>query len=388
MSQSNDRPWQPFRPTAADLERIAKDVGEIHDIQQKACANNKDLHFPERVAHEYQIAGSKVIFKVANELPEPLRGVGLFQPSEQHLGVGRISTGLGIPHAETLPDFLGIMVAFQTKDGHRVDFLGINDPTAPADNHRDFMDILHATGESAGAEVPFVDQPFIAQQAVFGVSLLRRMGLIKAGGTVAHLTKQTTPTAHSSTAIQRFWTGIVEVGGLGGKFTFVPVVEDNHFPGLVPGARHLTEEWKLRQARGDIDFRVHWIPFLDEEKTPTQRLTLKWAEGHKQLVGTIGFPQADPDAEQTKLWAALASEMGANSGNWIADKENSVKEPATEFGVARKIAYRKSQEGRNALPPTLYQSVFRGAPIGPELAEELRKRRQQKANAGHVNQAP
>ena len=386
MARSDDQRWHPFRPTTADLERIAQDVSEIPAIQQKAHDTNKNLLFPERVAHQYQVAGSKVIFRVATDLPDPLQGVGLFQPGAEHVGIGRISTGLGIPHAETLPDFLGIMVAFQTNDGQRVDILGINDPTAPADNHRDFMDILHATGESAGADVPFVAE--LAQQTVFGAALLRRMGPIKALGTVAHIARQTIPTTHSSTAFQPYWTGIAEVGGTGGKFTFVPVVDDNRFPGLRPGQRHLTEEWRGRQARGDIAFGLHWIAFLDEARTPTHRLTHNWEEDHKQLVGTIVFPQVDPDAEEGQLWAILASEMGANPGNWIADKQNSIQEPATEFAVARKIAYQRSQQGRNVLPPERYQTVFRGAPISPELAAELRRRRRQKADAGHVNQAP
>ena len=136
---ANNDQWHPFRPTEADLERIADDLADIPEIQTKTSQTNPEMRSPDRVAHEYQIAGSKVIFNVADKLPEPLRGVGLFQLGAQHLGIGRISTGLGIPHAEFLPDFLGIMTAFQTKDRVRVDFLGINDQAAPTDNHQDFI---------------------------------------------------------------------------------------------------------------------------------------------------------------------------------------------------------------------------------------------------------
>jgi hypothetical protein len=93
---------------------------------------------------------------VADELPSELKGIGLFEQGAEHIGIGRISTGLGTPHLETNPDFLGIMVAFQTRDGHRVDFLAINDPTAPTAHHCDFMDVLHGTAESAGAEMPAI----------------------------------------------------------------------------------------------------------------------------------------------------------------------------------------------------------------------------------------
>ena len=85
-----------FRPSAADLERIGKDVAEISDIQRKLLANNADLKFLDRVAHQYQIAGSRVVFQIANDLHEPLCGVGLFQPSAQYRGVWRISAGLGV----------------------------------------------------------------------------------------------------------------------------------------------------------------------------------------------------------------------------------------------------------------------------------------------------
>jgi hypothetical protein len=46
--------------------------------------------------------------------------------SGPHVGIGRISTGLGCPHAETDPDFLGLMVAFRAGDGRLVDFVTIN----------------------------------------------------------------------------------------------------------------------------------------------------------------------------------------------------------------------------------------------------------------------
>jgi len=87
------RQWCPFRPNAADLERIGKDVAKISDIQRKLLANNADLKFLDRVAHQYQIAGSRVVFQIANDLHEPLCGVGLFQPSAQYRGVSRSPPG-------------------------------------------------------------------------------------------------------------------------------------------------------------------------------------------------------------------------------------------------------------------------------------------------------
>ena len=70
-----DSQWHPFRPTELDLARIANEVAEIRPIQQKMVECNKELRFPERVAHEYQIVGSRVIYQVARELPETLSGI-------------------------------------------------------------------------------------------------------------------------------------------------------------------------------------------------------------------------------------------------------------------------------------------------------------------------
>jgi hypothetical protein len=395
MSSESHAKWCPFRPSAQELQAIGKDVAEVRNIQQTILAKNKQLHFLDRVAHQYQIAGSKVLLKVAEKLPAPLQDVGVFRPGAELIGIGRISTGLGTPHIETNPDFLGIMFAFQCSKGRRVDFLGINDPASPTDNHRDFIDVLHATGESAGAEVPFIgdsgsyDFPnLIAEQTAFGLALKDRMGWIRAARTLSHLTKQTLRTFRSSTAYQTYWTGIAEIGGTAGKFTFVPVLNENRRPEFRPGERHLSQEWKTRQRSGNVEFRLYWIPFLNEEKTPTKRLTDRWQEDHKQLAGTVMFPRSEPDSEEAILFGILASEMGANPGNWIHDKEDTIREPATEFGTARKLAYQISQAGRGALEPDSYKSVFETGKIGPDLAEELRRRRGSKIRVGHICFAP
>ena len=395
MNEKNTQDWRPFRPNDKELKDIAEDVSEMGDIQQKLLDNHRDLHFLDRVAHQYQIAAGKVMFKVADELPAELESIGLFEPGSEHIGIGRLSTGLGTPHLETDPDFLGIMMAFQTKAGHRVDFLAINDPTAPTDNHRDFMDVLHATGKSAGAEMPAIGDwgerdlvKLIAAQKELAAALKDRMGWIKAGMTIAHISKQSLRTLRSSTAYQTYWTGIVGVGETAGKFTLVPTSDENRFPGLRPGERHLSEEWKKRQEKDDVEFLLYWIPFLNENKTPTRELTDRWEEEHKQLVGTITFPKTNLDSEEAKMWAILATEIGANPGNWVHNKDNTIKEPATEFGVARKIAYQKSQEGRGVLDPERYRSVFETGQISQDLVQELTKRRDKKEKAGHVSWAP
>lgn len=384
-----------LRPNMQDLTRIAGEVSEVSEIQQQLVDQHKNLKFPDRVAHQYQIAGGKVLFRVGEGLPATLNGIGLFQPNAEHIGVGRISSGLGTPHIETNPDFLGARLSFMTKDGHRVDFLGINDPGSPTANHRDFIDVLHATGAAAGAEMPLIGDwgaydvgNLLAEQKEVAVALAKRMGLIKGGKTLAHIVKQSLRTIRSSTAYQSYWIGIVEVSQTLGKFTLVPVTDENHSPGLRPGERHLSEDWKQRQTVGDLEFGLYWIPYLSEDQTPTKDLTDAWQEEHKERVGTVTFPKTDPASQEAKLWAILASEMGANPGNWVSDKENTINDPATEFGVARKLAYELSHKGRNVLELSWYQSVFSNGHISSDLARELIRRQEAKDGAGHINSAP
>jgi hypothetical protein len=386
--------WCPFRPGEADLARIAADVSTIPEIQARAHANHPALAMPDRVAHQYQIAGSQVILEVADSLPASMQGIGLFVPGARHIGVGRVSTGLGTPHAEPNPDFLGLLLAFQARNGSRVDFLAINDPASPANDHHDFVAILEATADAARARVPLAgrwgDRDLVdlaASQTLFGISLVRRLGVRNAMRTLLHLLRQTGITFRSGTAWQQYWTGIVELGGEAGKFTLVPTHADNRWPGFSPGARHFTRDWRDRQRRGDVAFRLWWIGYLDEARTPTRALARGWREEHRVFVGSVVFPCANPAPEVTELWSMLAAEMGGNPGNWIADVGDTIREPSTEFGIARRLAYAASQAGRDALSPDSYASVFVSGLIDEALAVELRRRRASKARAGHVDQA-
>jgi hypothetical protein len=180
----------------------------------------------------------------------------------------------------------------------------------------------------------------------------------------------------------------VELSGTAGKFALVPARDENQLPGFRPGEHHLSAEWRQRQAKGDIEFQLYWIPFVDEDRTPAKTLTEGWEEDHKQLAGSVRFPQTDPGSAEARSWAVLASEMGANPGNWIHDRSDSIREPATEFGTARKIAYQLSQAGRGVLEPDWYRSVFETGAISPELAAELQRRQDEKDKAGHVSCAP
>jgi hypothetical protein len=275
-----------------------------------------------------------------------------------------------------------------------VDFLTINDPASPTDTHPEFVKLLDATADAAGVQAPFgsgVGQLDLADLAASNLrvvrSLIASLGLVSGGKVAAHVVKQTLGTALSSTAYQTYWTGIVEVGGAFGKFMFAPASDENRHRALTPGERHLTGEWRQRQSRGDIDFALNWLPFIDQQTTSMTELSRRWAQ-QPVVIGQVTFPKVDAADAEVPLWAVLASELGANAGNWIADTGNTIPDPGTEFTCARRLAYRNSQAGRGALPESDYAHVFGGQPIGPTLAAELRRRRAAKDAAGHVNMAP
>jgi hypothetical protein len=312
-------------------------------------------------------------------VPASLEGLGVFQRTEGSaeplVGIGRISTGLGCPHAETDADFLGLMVAFRTAAGRRIDLVTINDPTSPTDTPEEFLALLKATADAARATGLF------ASQARLLASLVRHAGL-GAVGIAAHVTAQTSRTVRSSSAYQQYWTGIVRARDVLGKFTFVPTGDAS--AGASRGARRFTEDWRARQSAGDLQFDLRWIPFVDERRTPAENLTRPWAHDHEVSVGRVTFPRTDFDADDAKLTMLLASELGANPGNWdeIPGGQASVL-PATRFTAARQLAYRASQEARHALPEASYASFFERGTIGPDLAAELVRRYQQKRAAGH-----
>lgn len=380
--------WMPFRPTAADLARIAGEVGAIPELQHRLVEAHPGVAVRDRVAHQQQVAGSRVRLEIAADLPPEIAGIGLFRAGVAHYGVGRISTGLGCPHAETDPDFLGLMLAFRAAEGKRVDFLAINDPTSPTDDHAAFMALLSATADSAapfGSGIGALD--LAAAQTRLGASLVRQFGLIGGAAVATHVLGQTATTWRSSSAWQPYWTGIVELAGTAGKFHFRPLADANPHRGLQPPERHLTADWHGRQSAGPIAFLVEWLPFLSQRQTPTDRLTQAWAE-QPVGIGTLTFPQQDPLGEEAWLWSALAAELGANPGHWVHDLTDSISEPATEFGCARKLAYRLSQEGRAALAEDLYAEIFATGEIGTALAAELRRRRAEKARGGHGDGVP
>jgi len=84
------------------------------------------------------------------------------------------------------------------------------------------------------------------------------------------------------------------------------------------------------------------------------------------------------------LIALLASELGANPGNWVeADDDDGTKLPATRFIAARMLAYRASQRNRGALAEHAYASFFEHGEVGAGLAAELVNRYAAKRAAGH-----
>ena len=183
--------------------------------------NHPQLTAADRGAHQQQLAGSKVLFTAGDRLPPALDGLGIFQRTQAStplIGIGRMSTGLGCPHAETDPDFLGLMVAFRAANGRRIDFVTINDPTSPTDTPEEFLALLKATADAAGAT------GLLGSQARLLAGLVRHAG-IRAPAIATHVTGQTHRTVRSNSAYQQYWTGIVRARDVLGKFTFVPTAD-------------------------------------------------------------------------------------------------------------------------------------------------------------------
>jgi hypothetical protein len=369
-----------FTPSATERRALEDVAAQIPEVQRRLTANHPRLTLADRGAHQQQLAGSRVHLTLAPNLPRELDGLGIFRPPANgihHIGIGRISTGLGCPHAETDADFLGLMTAFRAPNGKRIDFITINDPTSPTDTSREFLALLQATADAAGRSGQ------LASQATLLASLARHAGL-RAPAIALHVTQQTSRTVRSRSAYQQYWTGIVRARETLGKFTFVPAetIPDGHPPGR--SDRYFTEEWAARQSAGSIEFALYWIPFVDDRETPLENLTAPWRETHRVRVGTIVFPKIDPSQEDTQLVALLATEMGANQGNWEETSDGASSDlPATAFTAARQLAYRASQQTRQALADSDYESFFDRGEISAALAAELRRRRDAKIAAGH-----
>jgi hypothetical protein len=322
MTNGDDsKSWIPFRPSRDDLARLAAEVAAIPDLQATLVENHPHLKVRDRVAHQYQIAGGRVTLKVAAQLPEVLNGLGLFQPNAEHIGIGRVSTGLGCPHAETDPDFLGLMLAFQTPAGRRVDFLAINDPTSPTDTHRDFMTLLAATCGGGRCEIAVRQR---RQRAGPGGSDRlqrhpRQSSWWRSWAAMAARSRRMwsgRPRAPHARAAPTRLIGPASSkrAGRAGKFVIAPTLADqNPHRSFGAGPRHLTVDWRARQARDDVTFDLYWIPFIDQETTSTVALIKAWDE-QRQRVGRIAFPRQDANDKDAALWAILADEMGANAG--------------------------------------------------------------------------
>jgi hypothetical protein len=368
-----------FDPTPDERRALEQIAARIPDVQQNFVTKHPDMTLADRGAHQMQLAASTVTLTVAPTVPAELDGLGVFASDLRgtpQIGIGRMSTGLGCPHAETDPDFLGLMVAFRTRTGRRIDFVTINDPGSPTDTPEEFLALLQATADAAGAA-----SQLATQTRLLG-GLARHAGL-RAPAIAAQVIRQTHRTVRSSTAYQQYWTGIVRARTVLGKFTFVPLdpaspSADGH------GPHRFTRDWQARQRAADLRFELRWIPFVNERETPTQDLTRGWSSDREVPVGTVVFPRTDPDASSAKLVAMLASELGANPANWQETPDDTGQRlPSTRFTAARQLAYQASQQARQVLPDDAYASFFERGEVAPALATELIRRYQAKRAAGH-----
>ncbi len=290
-----------FDPTPEERKVLEAIARQIPDVQRTLVRNHPQLTMPDRGAHQQQLAGSKVLLTVADTLPPELDGLGIFQRSTPaRIGIGRMSTGLGCPHAETNADFLGLMVAFRTSEGRRIDFVTINDPTSPTDTPEEFLALLKATADAASTDNQLATQALL-------VGALLRHARHKAPAIALHVAAQTFRTVRSTSAYQQYWTGIVRARDVLGKFTFIPTGDVEPRAGcrrrVLPT---LTADWHTRQSAGPLEFELRWIPFLNENDTSLDNLTKSWESDHEVPVGTVTFPKTDFHPTEARLTELLA----------------------------------------------------------------------------------
>ena len=139
------------------------------------------------------------------------------------------------------------------------------------------------------------------------------------------------------------------------------------------GPTQFTEDWRTRTAAGPLTFELHWIPFLNERETPLDDLTTAWRDEHQVRVGTVVFPQVKAETRESKLIALLASELGANPGNW----QETPDAPAGAASVD--TVHRRPIPG---LPPEPAAST---GPARRELSLVLREGRDQRRARGRAD---
>lgn len=237
--------------------------------------------------------------------------------------------------------------------------------------------MLKATADAAGAT------GLLGSQARLLAGLVRHAG-VRAPAIATHVIGQTHRTVRSNSAYQQYWTGIVRARDVLGKFTFVPTTDVSGETSGPRGPKHLTNDWSTRQSAGPLVFDLRWIPFLNDNQTSLEDLTRAWDQEHAVSVGTVTFPKINPTGVESKLITLLASELGANPGNWQeTPEETDVPLPATRFTAARQLAYRANEQTRQVLSEDLYVSFFEQGQIAPALLRELIDRYQRKRAAGH-----
>ena len=191
---------QFFAPTPEQRRVLEQLADQVADVQRTFVTNHPHIQSPDRGAHQQQLAGGRVLLTVDAQLPRELDGLGIFQRgSGPRLGIGRISTGLGCPHAETDPDFLGLMAAFRTDLGRRVDFITINHGGAPTDTPGEFVELLKATADAAEGDHASNALGLFASQARLLAGLVRHAGL-RAPAIATQVIRQTARTTRSSSA--------------------------------------------------------------------------------------------------------------------------------------------------------------------------------------------
>ena len=286
-----------------------------------------------------------------------------------------MSTGLGCPHAETDPDFLGLMVAFQARSGRRIDFVTINDPTSPTDTPEEFIALLQATADAAGAS------GLLANQARLLLSLARHAG-IRAAPIATHVTGQTRRTVRSSSAYQQ----------VPGPASCARATRSASSPSCRstrrcrrPRTRTETVHRRLADTNGRRD---RWHSSCTGSRSSTsgrRRSTISRPRGGTSTRCALARSCSRRRDRDQRIEAHRASCLGARrqSGQLAGNHRRASGGASVDrFTAARALAYRLSQQHRQALPEDSYRSFFEKGEISDALAATLIARYKEKQAAG------
>ena len=355
-----------FNPTAEETRALEALIAEITQHSGQAGRQPPQLTRPDRGAHQQQLAGGKVLLTLERSLPPALDGLGVFE----HDGLCRSALrwhrqDVDRPRVPACGDRSGFPGADGRVPGKvgPADRLRHDQRSHLADRyargvHRAAPGNRGCRGCPGPARQPgeAAAEPRAARRDQGRADCHARHGSDAPDGPFQQRLSSSTGPASSARATRSASSpSCRRPAGAGAQGR---------------GPKQFTDDWRARTAAGPLTFELHWIPFLNERETPLDDLTTAWRDQHKVRVGTVVFPQVNAETRESKLIALLASELGANPGNW---------QETTDAAAGTASVHTVHRSTVPCLPPEPAAST---GPARRELSLVLRERRGQRGARG------